>query len=209
MGFSLLERTNPLQFKIKVAKTTCEPFNADEQRQLKKWLCKNRFNWLSINQDDLYDSFFYIILTNPRPSNIEGLTYAWDFDCTADCGHAWSGMKSKKATVNGSLNINLYLSIDYDEYIVRPFITLISTTTGTINITNNSIGKSMIIRNCTAGEVLKIDCLNHKQLSSTGRVLLDSWNKNYIEFVENMNNITLSGNFTVDFEYRLPVRIGG
>jgi hypothetical protein len=207
--FHYLERTNPLQFKITVAKTSCEPFNADEQRYLKKWLCKNKFNWLSIDQDDLYDSYFYVIMTNPRPSNIEAFTYAWDIDCTCDCGHAWSGLNKKNATVNNTLNMALNFSTDFDEYIVRPFITIVPTSVGTVNITNVTTGKSMIIDNCVVGEIIKIDCLNHKQQSSSGRVILDNWNKTYVEFVENMNNLTLSGNFTVSFEYRLPVRIGG
>jgi hypothetical protein len=78
-----------------------------------------------------------------------------------------------------------------------------------ISIKNNTTNETVTINNCSLNEVVTLSCFSDKIISSTGRNLMSDWNKFTLGIAENINSFTLTGNFKVDFQYRLPIRIGG
>lgn len=210
--FDLLyvEDTAPLKFRITLAKENGTYIDADEERAIKKWLCKKKRYPLQIDQDDLYDTYYNSVINNPRKVNVARYNCGISFDVTCDCGHAWSGKKIKSyTTVGGTLTFNFNNITDYDEYILQPFLTISPTVNGTISIKNNTTNVTTTITNCVTTEILKLDCARDYGESSTGVIILDRWNKNVLEFASGLNSITLTGNFKMDMEYKLPVRVGG
>lgn len=208
--FHGIEYTAPLQFKMTIAKSSGDFINSDEQRELKKWLCKGSFNWLQVEQNDMNNIVYYCIINNPRPVDVGNLTGGLEFQVTCDTFHAWSGSYKKKyTTVNGTLTFNFNNVTDYDNYILYPTLSIKPTINGNITIKNNSAYKTITINNCVTTEIITMDSKNDIIESSSGRILLDDWNKNFLELKPNNNNITLTGNFVLDMEYRLPIRVGG
>lgn len=208
--FHGLEYTEPLKFKLTIAKQNGDFINSDEQRELKKWLCKDSFNWLQVEQDDMNNIYYFCILNNPRPVDIGSMTGGYEFDCTCNAPYAFSGLYKKKyTTTNGALTFNFNVFSDYDNYILYPMIAIMPTANGNVQIKNNTTNQMVAIENCITSETIKMDCKNDIIESSNGRILIDKWNKKFLYFVEGKNKLTLTGNFALHIEYRMPIRIGG
>jgi hypothetical protein len=177
---------------------------------MKKWLCKKQRDWFCVDQPDLSDVYFCCVFVNPRPSNAAKMTAGYDLQCVCDSNHAWSGLKTKKyTTVNGTLSFNFNNYNDYDDYELCPTMIITSNANQNIRIDNNTTGEYVTINNCVADEVITIDSYNNLQESSTGRILVEDWNVEYLTFQSGVNNVTLTGDFTMELQYRLPIRIGG
>lgn len=202
----------PLQFTIILLKTDETYINADDERRIKKWLCKKTWGWLQIDQDDLSDVFYQVLIHSPEKINIGAYSGGLQFTVQSNCHHAWSRLYKKVyKTASGTLNVNLNFNFDYDEYILYPQLSIksLSPTAQNITIKNNTTNETLSISGCTLNEEILIDCKTDQLKSSTNRVLLNDWNKNMVSMIEGVNNINLTGNFQVEISYRLPIRVGG
>lgn len=203
------EDAEPLKYNITVAKENGECITSADQRLLKKWLCKNKRNWLQIEQDDLLDVWYYCILINPTPINAGNETAGFQFEVICDCNHAWSHLfKKTYSTENGKSFNHFYIS-DYDDYILYPTLKISPLSNGNISITNLTTNTKVFIANCIKSEIITLDCKNDIFTSSENRVLLDYWNKGFLEFIDGNNKLVFEGSFKLDVSYRLPIRIGG
>ena len=207
--FHYKNKVNPLQFTITLIKSDGTYFDSHEERALKKWLVKEKREWLQIDQDDLGDIMFYCHLINPRKVNVGANTCGLEVTCVCDCGHAWSGLNKKTYNSVTSLNFSFNSVVDFDDYIIYPSIKITINGGTTVSIKNNTSNETLTIGDCSVGEVIEIDCGKDKLKSSTNRVLLSNWNKQMLSIVEGINSFTLTGNFSVDIMYRLPIRVGG
>ena len=207
--FHYKNKANPLQFTITLIKSDGTYFDSHEERSLKKWLVKEKREWLQIDQDDLSGVYFYCHLINPRKVNVATNTAGLQFQVICNSGFAWSDLKKKKYTSVSSLNFNLNNVVDFDDYIIYPQIKISVNSGATISIKNNTTNELLSISGCTVGEVINIDCGKDKLKSSTNRILLSSWNKQMLSIIEGLNSFTLTGDFSVEIVYRLPIRVGG
>lgn len=206
-----VENTEELQFKIIICDKDGKYIDSFKQRELKRWLCKNdKRYWLQIDQVDLADVYYYCIISNPNPINASKYTIGLEFDVICDSSHAWSNLYKKTyETIGNTLNFEFNNIADFDDYILYPTAIITSYGNGNISIKNNTTGDSVIINNCKTNEVIIIDSKNDNIESNLNRMLLDDWNKNVVELIAGVNDITLTGNFTMKLEYRLPIRVGG
>ena len=207
--FHYKRKSAPLQFPITLIKSDGTYFDANEERAIKKWLVKENREWLQIDQDDLSDILFYCHLINPRKVNVSAMTAGIEVTCVCDSGHAWSDLKKKKYTSVSNLNFNLNNVVDFDDYIIYPQLKIIVNSGTTISVKNNTTNETLSINGCVKNEIITIDCEKDKLKSSTNRVLLSSWNKQMLSIIEGSNSFTLTGGFSVDIMYRLPIRVGG
>jgi hypothetical protein len=204
-----VQYTDSLRFKLTIAKTNGEYINVLEERHIKKWLCKGERRWLSIDQDDLAEIQYFCTITNPQKDNVAKKTGGITFDVECDWGGAWTSLIEKTYNCNNTHSFLFNLDTDFEKDILYPVIKITPTTNGNISIINNSTQKIMSVSNCIVSEIITFDNDNNIFQSTSGRVLLDSWNKEFLELIDGFNNITLNGNFKLDLAYRLPVRVGG
>ena len=207
--FHYKNKANPLQFTITLIKSDGTYFNSYEERAIKKWLVKDKREWLQIDQDDLGEVYYYCHLINPQKVNVGAETCGLQFSVICDSGHAWSDLKKKSYKSTTTLNFNINDVIDYGDYIIYPKIKFKVNGGITVSIKNNTTNEILTISDCTVGETIEIDCGKDKLKSSLNRVLLDSWNKQMISIISDLNSFTLTGNFDLDITYRLPMRVGG
>lgn len=207
--FHYKNKSNPLQFPLTLIKSDGTYFNSYEERAIKKWLVKEKREWLQIDQDDLSGINFYCHLINPRKVNVGAETAGLQFQVICDSGFAWSELKKKSYKSITSLNFSFNNIVDYDNYILYPQLKIKVNGGTTISIKNNTTNEALSINGCSVGEVIEIDCGKDKLKSSTNRVLLSSWNKQMLSIIEGLNSFTLTGNFELDIIYRLPIRVGG
>ena len=203
-----IEKSEPLQFKLMIAKQDGTYFTASEERAIKKWLCKKRRHWLYIDQEDLVDVCYYCILINPQKTSVGLMSAGISFDVICDTNHAWSGLrKQRKSSSSGTFRF--IFNSDFDEEILSPILSITPSVNGNITIKNKTSNEEISIKNCLSTEVITIDCDNEMIKSSNNRVMLDSWNKKFIHFIEGQNIVEMTGSFVLDMEYRLPIRVGG
>lgn len=207
--FHILEKAEPLQFSLTIAKKNGTYFDAYELRAIKKWLCKGNRNWLQIDQQDISNAYYNCILTNPRPVDVGMRNAGLQFNVTCDAPYAWSELKDKSYSCATTKQILINIDADFDNYVVYPILTIKPSANGNISIKNISINKEIVLNNCLSTETIYFDCRNYKIKSSNGRVILDNWNKNNLGFRDGNNSLTLTGAFVLQIQYRTPIRIGG
>ena len=209
-NFHGVKYDSPLQFDIIIYNLDGTYIDCNQERSLKKWLLKNKREWFQVDQDDMSDCQFYCIGVSAELLDVGSYSGGMKITFEADSPWAWSGLRKKPyTTVNNTLSFTLNSIVDFDEYIIYP--TLIFTCLGVTNISikNNTTNEIVVINNCSLNEVITLSCSSDKIKSSTGRNLIADWNKVSLGITENTNSFTLAGNFKVEFQYRLPIRIGG
>lgn len=208
--FHYKKKSAPLQFPITLIKSNGTYFDANEERAIKKWLVKEKREWLQIDQDDLSDIFFYCHLINPRKVDVAGNSAGIQVTCVCDSPFAWSGLKKKTyTTASGTLTFNFNGVFDFDDYILNPTLIIKPTQNGLVKIKNNTTNQTIEIANCVNTETITLECGLDRIQSSSGRAIVSDWNKNIISISEANNQITLTGNFSMLVQYRLPIRVGG
>jgi len=198
---------NPLTFTLTICKSDGGFIDPFEQRSIKKWLCKNKLSWLQVVQNELENVYFRCIINNPRMISINRMNAGMSFTVTCDAPYPWSGLYSYEYICEDIFNFNLNNIYDFEEYVVYPTVTIEALDNGDISITNNTVNQSITIKDCTNDEKIILD--RKGMISSSKGILIDRWNKRFLEVVEGENSITLSGNFNMKLEYRLPIRVGG
>lgn len=208
--FHALQYDDPLRFTITIAKEDGKLMDSYDERKLKKWLCKPERHWLQVDQEDLYNVWYNCIITNPRKGNIAKKTGGITFNVECDWGGAWtSNYKKSYTTQNNTLKFSFNFSSDFDRYILAPLMKITALSDGDISIANTTSGQTFTLRNCKKNEIIIFDNDNHIFETTELRTLLGDWNKQFFELMEGNNLIELQGNFQLDMEYRLPVRVGG
>jgi hypothetical protein len=209
-NFHYANYDSPLTFDVILYNLDNTYIDAYKERELKKWLLKNKRCWLQVYQNDLVDIEYFVIATKAELLNVGTYSGCLMVEFQCDTYHAWSRLKQiKKSTVNNAITFNFNSVVDFDEYIIYPQLTIVSNANQTIQIKNNTTNETINITNCLVGETIYIDCRTDKIKSSNNTVMLDRWNKSTIGFIEGLNSISLTGNFSLTTQYRLPIRVNG
>lgn len=209
--YSYHGKTNsePLKFKITVFDENGEYIDADKQEDLKNWLIRDDFSWLIVDQDDLYDKQFYATAISSGMEDVGLRNAGLSVEFTCDSNHAWGILQTKKYSSTTTYTFSFINPAKFNKYILYPQVTISPKANGNISIKNNTTNKTMTFNNCLSTETIYVDCRNKMINSTSNRNLLSDFNKTYLSFLQGMNSITLTGNFDLKMEYRLPVRIGG
>jgi hypothetical protein len=201
--------SDPLKFKISVFDEGGNYIDADRQEDLKNWLIRDDFSWLIVDQDDLYDKQFRATAISAGLEDIGLRNAGLTVEFTCDCNHAWGVLQTKNYSSTTSSTVFFINNAKFNKYILCPQITISPNANGNISIKNNTTNKTMTFNNCLSTETIYVDCRNKMINSTSGRNLLNDFNKIFLSFLQGSNSITLTGNFNFKVEYRLPVRISG
>lgn len=199
----------PLSFKITVFNEDGTMIDADKQEDIKCWLCKGEYAWLSIDQIDLYNKLFYCIINPVNGEDVGMQNAGFTFQVTNISPFAYTQLNTKSYNSSTTATYNFINSAKFNKYILYPQLIIKPNASGNISIKNNTTNKTMTINNCVSTETIYVDCKNEKIYSSNGRIMLDDFNKYFIGFIRGNNSMTLTGNFSMQMKYRFPVRIGG
>lgn len=204
-----VQKSEPLKFRITLCKSNGEYLDAYEESEIKEWLIKDNFNWFSVDQTDLANTNYFCILSNPQKVNVARRSGGISFDVTCNSQGAWSNLMTKNYVSTTTYTFNFYNHVSYDKFELLPTLTITSNANQNISIKNNTINKTVTINNCLSGETIIIDSENDLIDTTATRNIIDAWNVETLSLVKGNNSVTLTGNFLLKLEYRLPVRIGG
>ncbi|MDF2700780.1 MAG: hypothetical protein K0Q49_2343 [Haloplasmataceae bacterium] len=209
-NFHYVKYDSPMSFDIIIYNLDGSWIDANKERILKKWLLKSKRNWFQVDQSDLADAHYYVIGVSAELINVGIYSGGMKISFICDSPWAWSSLQTKQFfTVSGTLNKNLYINLDFDEYIISPTLAITALSDGNISVTNSTTGETVSFTGCISGEIIIIECSTDKVNTSLGTVILDRWNKNTLSMKEGINSFNLVGNFSMLMKYRLPIRVGG
>jgi len=199
---------SPLVFDIIIYNEDGSWINEDKERALKKWLLKEDMYWFQADQPSLADIQYFCIANKAEMLDIGSYSGGMLVQFTCDSYYAYSELRKKAyITVSNTLSFKLNMDTDFDKHPILPNVIITALSSGNISIVNSTTSESIIINNCITGEVINIETGSDK-ISSTNTNIISRWNKGDFSFVDGANQIVLTGNFKVSFEYRLPIRVG-
>lgn len=200
------EYSKPLEYKMQVVKRDYSPISPIQERALKKWLCqKGTYKSFCILDKQYADTWFFVNINNPKSiyvGNVVGL----EFTVTTNAPFGFSDIRHKKWTLNaGDIIDNLYVSND-EELPIYPEIIITMSEHGTLTLINNSIvdlNNTLIIKNCTAGEVITLEC-GYPYISSSllTHQIFSDFNKYWPYFIDGFNRISVDKSCVLECKYR-------
>jgi hypothetical protein len=207
-----VDYVNPLKFTITLCKEDGTYFDSYEQRNIKKWLCRNNeYHWLYIDQTDLSDIGYECAITFSEMVDIGGRNGGMKFNvqCSSPFPHSRETTKTYTCSSN-TLSFNFYYDSDFAEYdkVLYPTVQITSSTNGIIQITNNTTGEYMKFKDCVVGEIITVTS-DEIPSTTSNNVIIDRWNYTSLYFVDGLNSISISGNCTLKLTYSCPRRVGG
>ncbi len=130
----------------------------NEFRKIMRWLNRNEFlKFHPINDNDMFDELFFNASFNIEKIKIRELIYGISVTMITDSPFAYGFEKKSKWHITSPATI--YRIVDYSDEIgyTFPNVKIICNGTGDLILTNKTINKSTVIKNCTKGEVITIE----------------------------------------------------
>ena len=193
---------------ITIMKCDSTDFTIADTRRALSWLTGAKQNsWL-----DLYivDEIKYRMLGHVQDvkpykmdSRIVGLIIIFE----SASPYAYSTLQTVQAAIDGSANVSITNKSD-DLYAYTYVNTKYTNTSGDyLTITNNTTGEKTQVTNITANETITLSDNMMITSDKSGRVFGNSFNFVFPRLVAGENDLTISGNGTIVFEYVYPVKV--
>lgn len=187
-----------------------------EQRKINKWLTSptlpQRLTGIADDKTTVvYKGIFQDVgwkLITCKLGKLDGVKCSF----VSDTPFVWKNFK-QSYNVSGSQSINLTVDSDDSEYIIYPKITISSSGSQGITITNKTTNQSMSVKS-NSGLSVCLDCRYCMVTDNTVSGVIDyediGWTDaesiTWLSLVDGANVITVSGSCTLTFEYDVPIK---
>lgn len=196
-------------FNITVIKQSGGDFSVHEIRECLKWLTGAQSNSnleLVVNNEVKYS--FTGRFTNASHYKMDARTIGLILEFTSIAPWAYSAPQVVEQTVTGSEA--LQINCDTDDLYSHVYMktTYTNTSGESVVIQNTTVGDSTEISNLVANEVITLD--NNMMITSdrSERVFGNDFNFTFPRLQAGLNELTITGNGSVKFEYIVPIKLG-
>lgn len=207
----------PLSFNITFASTRDKMFDRYEIEEITYWLTGHQdYQWLTINQFDMQNFMYRCLITNLKPTSVNGAPIAFNATVRCDCPYAYSYPYSYSYTINGATEIVFNNKSTVHEYI-KPVIefTPASGTTSLSIVNNSDNGRTTNIGNIPSSTIVRIDNENgiiQAFNSSTNQLkndnLYTNFNFKFFRLIPKENVLQVNGNGSLTISGRFLHNIG-
>ena len=204
--------SEPLSYTMQIVNKDFSPITSIQERALKKWLCqRGKYNWFCILNERYADTWFYANISNPKMEYFYG-SFGMELTINTDAPYAYSDPRTVTANFKaGEILESLYVDND-EEMPIYPVLTITPANAGTITLKNLSLPEkdnTLIIKNCTAGEVITLDCNMPLAISSNqNHNIYNDFNLWWPYLIDGYNRITADKDCVVKLEYREYRKVG-
>jgi hypothetical protein len=174
--------------------------DALEYSGIAKWLFgQQEYKKLRICQEDMYDTYFNCLMTEPEIMRIGNMIQGFKTNVVCDSPWGWKEPKEYAYTytgVNVSDSITLF-NESANTFYTYPTLLVITANRfgGGITITNTTDNdREFIIDTLEAYEVITMNCDLQFISSSEITYPLENFNKNWLRFIKGRNDLTITGN---------------
>ena len=209
--FSVVNYTDVFSTKISCCKDPCrddsdDPITLDEMRQIKRWLSPASPKKFYIPDDAEYDDIYWEGTFNVEEVWSAGNRVGFNLTFESNRPYAIGGDIKYEGDVSAGGTISINNVCDEEGY-VYPGIEITCSAVGTLTITNTSFtsDESMVIENCTSGEVITVtpelqissSLSMHKLSKDFNWRFLKIWN--YGEYRENNITCSLAAHYKISY----------
>lgn len=213
--FYTATRNKPLEFKL--------TFGVDMDRMddgeyltkpnlsaLAKWLCRDEYKTLTIDQEDMADFYYRCIITDLSPTSVNGVAWALTASVRCDAGYAYRTKQTYAIDASsGSGTIVIDALHDNSRY-YHPIMTITPSDGGTIIVKNEADDGRMFKLIDLPANVENIVIDNNKGLitSSNGKNIYPYCNFRFLRLLQGNNPIAVTGVCEVEIACEYPAFIG-
>lgn len=204
-----------LEWNFSIIKNPCKKtyhdnfyFTNDEERAIYKWLqCRDGYHWFNFCKEYEDAEVLYNVKINIAPHFIGGKTAGFDLTVTADSAFGYTPLQKKKAIINKSKPLILYIDTDTNNYLLpETYITgsgVFYISNDNDPVRNNSNGKASSFTNVSGTIFMDSENMILDGLS------LDNFNGEFLRLVDGKNVISTnsSSNIVIEIYYREIRRI--
>lgn len=213
--FYAVTREEPLEFTLTFGPNMDrvddgEHLSKPELSSISKWLCKDGYKKLAIDQKDMADYFYRCIITELSPTSVNGV--AWALTATVRCDGAYAYRTSQVYSIDassgkGSLVINALH--DNGPY-YWPVVSIVPSGAGTISIhSEEDDGRQFQLSGLPDGVgTITIDGSKGIITSSTGVNIYPFCNFRFLRLLQGDNQIAVDGTCKVEIACEYPAFIG-
>lgn len=211
-----VKRNKPLEFTL--------TFGADMERMdegeyidkpeistISRWLCRDDYRELTIDQADMAGLFYRCIITELVPISVEGIAWAFTASVRCDAPYAYRTTQTYSANVAAGATASLTIAAqhDVDKY-YRPVMTVTPNGSGTISVTNETDdGRSFVLSELPSGlGAIRID--NEKALITSvgGQNIYPYCNFRFLRLLRGDNTLAISGGCHIEIACEYPAYVG-
>jgi phage-related protein len=190
-----------------------EEISAEDSTFISRWLFGSKnYKKFQYVQPDMQNVFFWAILSSPEAIRSGNIIQGIRFKVTCNAPFGFTFPKTTTYTYTDAVvnaNEMFYNSSDNtSDYLYPRLVLTMNSTGGDVSITNaEDSGRVFGFTELQADEVLTIDNSLQTISSSSGLKRLGSFNKKWLRFLPNKNNLTIVGNLaSIELIYSFVVK---
>lgn len=200
-----VEKTGKISFEILVFSEN--EIDTYDRQAIDYWLFKNEYKYFQIDQEDYNGMFFRCIMTEAPKTEIGNTPYAKRVIVSCDSPYVYTDeyIYSYVSTSTPS-SVNIVNLSNLNAY-AYPEFSITTTTSGDISISNNTTGETFSLTGLQNNEKITVDNERKILSSDTGFRRLSNFNKTWFRLQPDINNVTFTGDFTIDVTIRYRMTI--
>lgn len=213
--FYTATRNEPLEFNLTFGvdmdrMDDGEPLTKPSLSEIARWLCRDEYKVLTIDQEDMADFFYRCIITELSPASVNGVAWALTAAVRCDAGYAYRTEQAYTIDASsGSGTITIDALHDNARY-YWPVMTITPSTGGTVTVKNDADDGRMFQLTdlpSSAGSIV-IDGAKGMIASSGGKNIYPYCNFRFLRLLQGNNPIAVTGACKVEIACEYPAFIG-
>lgn len=186
-------------------------FHEKDCRWLLRLLTGNKgYQWLKIIAQELDEDLWYKAkINNVSYRRVGGHIVGIILNMECDSCFAWSKEFDINISVQANQHFYIYNDTDDLNNYVYPTVSMLSSSAGTLSITNLSDNWITEIKNVRTNEIISIDS-QHQIISSNlpHDLILNDFNLGWFRLIPDKNEYVSNKNITISMKYRVPRKVG-
>lgn len=167
------------------------------------------YQWLKLITNELDEDLWYKARINSVSyERIGGHVAGIILNMECDSCFAWSGEKIITIQAKANQSFFVYNNTDDLSNYVYPIVSILSSSDGTLYITNKIDNRVSEIKNVKKNEKIVIDSQHEIITSTNHELLLDDFNLCWIRLLPDKNEYICNKNAVITMKFRVPRKVG-
>lgn len=183
-----------------------------ELEAIAMWLTgHSQYMWLEIEQEDMEYVRYRCIISELEMIEYGNMPWALKAHVTCDSPYAYLYPQTYRFTVSGSQNVTLYNESGHNGYYSPTLLISFNDASGSVSINNQTDnGRTFTLTNVPRSEgTIRVDNDTKVITSESGSNIYNYFNFQFLRLLRGVNELTITGNCTVDIICEFPVNMGG
>lgn len=197
------------EINISVIKSDGTNFSVNDNRKILKWVTGCMMpSWLDLYDGDTLQYSYFVTCTNVQQFKLDARIIGMTLTFTSVKPFAYSPKVTIERNISGSSDFQINNETDDMFSYVFPNITFQNTSGSSLSIVNQTLNEETTISNLSINENITLDSNQFIITDLPNKIFGNNFNFVWPRLNPGINNFRVSGNGTIKFEYKYPIKIG-